>query len=82
LPRPFERPSIDHPANDGGAAGEQKTDAPIARLKPSQLPADGLFVAKCAHCAHFASSGFGAAIGAQIGMMGLTCTAGMQVLRV
>jgi hypothetical protein len=27
------------------AADEQKSDAPIAHLTPSQLPADGLFVA-------------------------------------
>jgi hypothetical protein len=43
-----DRSLSDHPASDGAAAGEQKTDALTVHLTPTQSHADGLFVARSA----------------------------------
>jgi len=41
-----ENSPSDHLATDRTVAGEQKNDVPVARLKPSQPLADGLFVSR------------------------------------
>jgi hypothetical protein len=48
MAKPSDSSPGDHPASDRPTAGEHKNDVSIARLKPPQLPADGLFVARSA----------------------------------